>query len=118
MQVCKVKEKTKSPIKLKNFNPAINIITQELSDKITNAVLHFFSKVSKISGVRKIAYRCKGQIITIWTYIDEPKKEILFNIYSIEQQMIENLQDITFDFTVIFSSKEASPTGFREMSVT
>jgi len=115
MQVCKAE--TKSPTKLRNINPAINVITQELSEKITNAVLRFFSEVSKISGVKKIAYRHKGQIITIWTYIDEPKKEILFNIYSIEQQMIERLQDITFDFTVIFSSKETSPTGFHEMSV-
>lgn len=117
MEFCNIENK--SPIKFKkSSNPAtVSIITQELSDKITNAVLQFFSKTSKISGIKKIAYKHKGQIVTIWTYIDKPEKDILFRIYSIEQQMIENFQNITFDFTVIFNSKELSPTGFHEMSV-
>jgi len=115
MQVCN-EESGRSPT-LKSISAPINIITQELSEKITNAVLCFFSEVSKIPKVKKIAYRHKGPVVTIWTYIDEPKKETLFKIYSIEQQMIEYFHDITLDFTVIFNSKEAAPTNFHEIAV-
>lgn len=109
------KSETKRSSQPKNINPAVNIITQELSEKITNAVLCFFKEISKISGVKKIAYKPKGQIITVWTFINEPKKDILFKIYNIEQRMIERFKDITFDFTVIFNSKETCPTSFYEM---
>lgn len=112
--VCK--DEPKSHIRQRSVDPSINIITEELSNKITQAIIHFFSEVSKIPEVKKIAYKPKGQIVTVWTYIDEPKKKILFNIYNVEQRMIENFQDITFDFTVIFNSKETSPTGFHEIS--
>jgi hypothetical protein len=96
-------------IKQPSFTP---IISQELSNRITNAVVRFVTLVSKINGVKKIAYKSKGQIITIWTYVDNSDKHLLFEIYNIEQQLIEQHQDITFDFTVIFSSKDPVPTGF------
>lgn len=111
------KTESKSPSQSKAVRPAVNIITQELSEKITNAVLCFYKGISTIAGVKKIAYKPKGQIITIWTFIDDPQKNILFKIYSVEQQVIERFKDITFDFTVIFNSKESFPSSFYEMQV-
>lgn len=102
----------------KSLNPLITpIITQELADKVTNATIEFISKVSKISGVTKVAYKPKGNIITIWTFINKPDKDLQFSVYEIEQQIIEKYPELVFDFTIIFKGDE-SPTGFYEHVIT
>ncbi|MEM3335881.1 MAG: hypothetical protein QXY47_07610 [Thermoplasmata archaeon] len=88
--------------KVNSLNPLITpIMTQELADKVTNATIEFISKVSKISGVTKVAYKPKGNIITIWTFINKPDKDLQFSVYEIEQQIIEKYPELVFDFTII-----------------
>lgn len=98
-------------------NPFITpIVTQEIADRVSNATIEFISKVSKIPGVTKIAYKPKGNVVTIWTFINKPDKEIQFSVYEIEQQIMEKYPELIFDFTIIFKGKE-SPTGFYEQVI-
>lgn len=90
------------------------IVTQDMADKVTNAIMEFMSKVSKISGVTKVVYKPKGNTITIWTYIQKPDKDLQFSVYEIEQQLMEKFPELIFDFTIIFKGKEI-PTGFYEV---
>ncbi|GLI52392.1 hypothetical protein [Thermodesulfovibrio yellowstonii] len=103
--------------KKEKLNPLITpIVTQDIADRVTNAIIEFISKVARFPEVIKVAYKPKGNIITIWTFIKKPEKNLLFSIYEIEHQIMEKFPELIFDFTVIFKNSE-SPTGFYEQII-
>jgi hypothetical protein len=95
----------------KNKGLAVPILTENLSNTIIQALLCFQTQVASLEKVKKVAYRPKGQVITIWTYA-LPDDATLENIYAIELRLIEMFPDLTFDFTVIFDVDSDIPTGF------
>ncbi|MBI5408067.1 MAG: hypothetical protein HZA14_01725 [Nitrospirae bacterium] len=123
-QVCTIQDSPLRKIKIAESASALNagivvssLIPQTLSDCITISIICFIAKVQHLPEIKKIAFKPKGNTVTIWTFIDEPSPKILKKIHSIEMEMMESMNDITFDFTTIFSSKEPSPTGFHEISL-
>jgi hypothetical protein len=110
-ETCAVQKNKKLPI------ATAHIISQELADIVTHSILRFSQRINSISEVNKFAYKVKGNVITIWTFINSPTPTQLKKIHAIEMNMIENCQDINFDFTVIFKAKGKCPSGFIEISL-
>lgn len=106
--------------KLKNIEDVstVSIISEPLHRLILNAVISFRGEITKVQGVKKVAYHPKGKVITIWTFVDRPEDSILNKIYEIEKETIEQFPDLLFDFTVIFNPEATVPTEFIQENLT
>ncbi len=74
--------------------------------------LKAISEIGQVSNVNKIAYAQCGQLITVWTFVENPSPITLKAIYKLEQKIMHNFPDLSFDFSVIFGREQEAPAEF------
>ena len=91
---------------------ATPIITEEMWMRVLEAISCIRTGIGQLPHVKKIAYYPKGQLITLWTFVDNHDKEVLRSIYKAEQSIMDTFSDLRFDFTVIFDPRVDAPSNF------
>lgn len=89
-----------------------NIITDDLQNLILAALACIRKEIGSLTHVKKIAYSPKGQLLTVWTFVDNTNPDNLRSIYKKEQKIMDSFPDLRFDFTVIFDSDKEPPHNF------
>lgn len=87
-------------------------MTQDMQTRVIESLSCIRMKIGPLPHVRKIAYSPKGQLITLWTYVDSHDDVTLRAIYKAEQYIMDEFKDLRFDFTVIFDHNSEAPTNF------
>ncbi len=88
------------------------VITEDLYKQSLVALACIREKIGRIQHVKKVAYSPKGQLITLWTFVDDHNPNILRSIYKAEEEIMNAFRDLKFDFTVIFDSTAEAPSNF------
>ena len=88
------------------------IITHDMQKRVIESIACIRERIGSLPNVKKLAYAPKGQLMTIWTYVDKHDPDTLRSIYKEEQYIMETFGDLRFDFTVIFDPKSKAPNSF------
>ncbi len=88
------------------------IITQDMQTRVIESIACIRGRIGSFPNVKKIAYCPKGQLITVWTYVNKHDPDTLRSIYKEEQYIMDSFEDLRFDFTVIFDPKSKAPNNF------
>ncbi|MCH7868342.1 MAG: hypothetical protein IH881_11645 [Myxococcales bacterium] len=98
--------------KIESLNKEIPIVFHTSSRQTLEAFLQArMRQISEVENI-EIAEREKdGQLsVHVWTYLSKDDKGTRFRVYDIEQELIELLPDILFEFHV-HRGRPASPGG-------
>lgn len=88
------------------------VITEDLFKRTLAALACIRERIGCLSHVVKLAYSPKGQLITLWTFVNDNSAAKLRSIYKAEQEIMKDFSDLRFDFTVILDPKAEAPSQF------
>ncbi len=72
----------------------------------------FCHTVLQLPEVKKVAFKERGERISVWTFVDNPSHEVLAKIYAAELAFRDAIPDIIFDFAVKYLDTATVPPNF------
>ncbi len=84
----------------------------DIFKRVLEALSCIRQELGSLPHVRKIAYSPKGQLLTVWTFVDDHSEETLREIYKKELEIASAFEDLMLDFTVIFDPNADVPANF------
>lgn len=74
------------------------------------AMNKFCETIRGLESVKKIGFKARGESISAWTFVENPKTETLEKIYAAEMELMNSIPNVLFDFAVKFDDSP-EPSG-------
>ncbi|MBF0566870.1 MAG: hypothetical protein HQK89_16720 [Nitrospirae bacterium] len=103
------KHRNLSTIDKKSFTGGFLPPTEQFSGYVSSALSKIREEFRSLPNIRKIASRLEGNLLRIWTFVDDYSITALKPIYKKELEIVDQFPDLIFHFNTIFDPDEDAP---------